>query len=89
MSDDEGLTVEKLREAMRKLRNESNPPVFTVIEIHSPQEHEALREWAQFEENPFPTSSFLGIPVIIDDSVPPGVLRFKRDGKIVRDIVIR
>lgn len=86
---DEGLTVEKLREAMRNLRNESNPPDFTIIEVHSHQENEALREWAEVEENPFPTSSFLGIPVVVKASVPPGVLRFKREGKVVREIVIR
>lgn len=38
--------------------------------------------------DPSPVSGALGIPVLVNEDVPEGVLQFWQDGKLVREITL-
>ena len=63
------------------------------IEVHSRQEVSALREWTDKVEGSDSPSSlaapYFGIPIVLDESVPPGILRCIRDGEVVAEVTVR
>lgn len=66
------------------------------IKVHSRQEISALREWTDKVEGSGPLTEqknvaapYFGIPIVVDEAVPPGILRCIRDGEIVAEIAVR
>ena len=63
------------------------------IEVRSRQEISALREWTdKIDRSDSPSNlavPYFGIPIVLDESVPPGVLRCIRDGEVVAEVTVR
>lgn len=63
------------------------------VKIHSKQEFRAMSEWLDKKPKPEHLGSIdtglYSIPIYTDENVPPGVLRLMRDGKTLKDVVIR
>lgn len=80
------LSFDDVREAARTIPR----PTVDLISVHCGEEYGALRVMLGSERvvSSFPNTLLLGIPIVMDSNVPPGVIRFSLDGEVVKELLL-
>lgn len=76
----------------RQFRQNQGERLVDRVEVNSKRELVALSEWADrrtTDPAQTITASWSGVPVLINEEIPEGILRFKKGDEVVGEVAVR